>query len=110
MRKTFIQILGAGKKEAIDKAIENVTARAKDALTEYLGVHKNRIREDYQKNWRFKDLDPDVTRYLRDRDGSDSAKPEFDDKIDQLVDEKCKLARTSLSNVLGISEDDLPAA
>jgi hypothetical protein len=108
MRKSLIQTLG--NNEGVDKAIEIIAARAKEALVEYLQSHKERIRDDYSKNWRFKELDSEVMRYLRERDGNDGLKSEFDDKIDQLVFEKCKQARTALSNVLGIAEDQLPSA
>lgn len=102
--KVLIGDDSAGK---IAAAIQRVGSIATDALSEYLRALEDRLKDDFERNWKFKELDKEVMRYLMDRENDPERYEEYEGKIGNLVVEKLQQAKISLSNVLGIAVEEI---
>lgn len=107
--ETILTTLFVGdRKPLLETAIKQIAEKAESALSCYLGTLQRALYADYDKNWRFKDLDEVDVAFLNARYGQQEHKMAYQEKLQDLSNDKFMLAKESLANALGRKTEEMP--
>lgn len=107
LRKELTARLGAQEQETIKAAHERVVQIASRAVKDYVETLDRRIAEDFAANWQYKNLGEELELFLRERQAKPELHSEYEEKLQQLTEERGAQAKVALSNVLGLAATEL---